>query len=192
MRGQRPPGNVHSTLRRRRGREIEVHQEHKTRRAREQWVCRARVAGETTARLRAQARCHVCRQLSHKPEPKPGQPPTAEVAPPLRAVRGYGGPGLVGVRVEVARMQADTAPKPARRRPLQHQRRCRRPRLRRVWRRSGGMGLVQQGGRGEKEPRQGQGREETREDRQRRLEAGQRWCQRRLRGKGRGRGSERW
>ena len=41
--------------------------------------------------------------MSHKPEPKPSQPP---------AVRGYGGPGLVGVRAEVARMQADAAPQP--------------------------------------------------------------------------------
>ena len=74
------------------------------------WELRARVAGETAARLRAQARCHVCRKMSHKPEPKPSQPPAAEVAPPPRAVRGYGGPGLAGVRVEVARMQAHTAP----------------------------------------------------------------------------------
>ena len=50
--------------------------------------------------------------MSHKPEPKPSQPPAAEVAPPPRAVRGYGGPGLAGVRVEVARMQADAAPQP--------------------------------------------------------------------------------
>ena len=43
---------------------------------------------------------------------KPSQSPAAEVAPPPRAVRGYRGPGLVGVRVEVACMQADTAPPP--------------------------------------------------------------------------------
>ena len=50
--------------------------------------------------------------MSHKPQPKPSQPPAAEVALPPRAVRGYGGPGLAGVRVEVARMQADAAPQP--------------------------------------------------------------------------------
>ena len=87
-----------------------MHQEHNTHRAREQWEWRARVAGEAAARLREQARCYVCRKMSHKPERKLSQPPAAEVAPPPRAVRGYGGPGLVGVRVEVARMQADTAP----------------------------------------------------------------------------------
>ena len=70
------------------------------------------MAGETTARLRAQARCHVCRKISHKPEPKPSQPPAAEVAQPPRAVRGHGGPGLAGVRVEVDRMQADAALQP--------------------------------------------------------------------------------
>ena len=90
-----------------------MHKEHNTRRAREQWEWRVRVAGETAARLRAQARCHVCRKMSHKPEPKPSQPPAAEVAPPPRAVRGYRGPGLVGVRAEVARMQADAAPQPS-------------------------------------------------------------------------------
>ena len=89
-----------------------MHQKHNTRRAREHWECRGRVAGEAAARLRAQGRCHVCRKMSHKPEPKTSQPPAAEVAPPPRAVRRYGGPGLVGVRVEVARMQADTAPQP--------------------------------------------------------------------------------
>ena len=74
--------------------------------------CRARVAGEAAARLRAHTRCRVCRKMSHKPEPKPSQLPAAKVAPPPRAVRGYEGPGLVGVRVEVARMQADSAPQP--------------------------------------------------------------------------------
>ena len=112
VRGQRPPGDVHSTRRRRRGRATAVHPEHNTRRARKQWDWRARVAGETAARLRAQARCHACRKMSHKPEPKSRQPPAAEVAPPPRAVRGCGGLGLVGVRVEVARMQAETAPQP--------------------------------------------------------------------------------
>ena len=112
VRGQRPPLIVHSTRRRRRGRGTAGHQEYNTRRAREQWEWEARVAGETAARLRAQARCHVCRKMSQKPEPKPSQPPAAEVAPPPRALRGYGGPGLTGVRVEVARMQADAAPQP--------------------------------------------------------------------------------
>ena len=50
--------------------------------------------------------------MSHKTERNPSQPPAVEVAPPPRAVRGYEGPGLVGVRIEVARMQADTAPQP--------------------------------------------------------------------------------
>ena len=70
--------------------------------------CMARVAGEAAARLRAQTRCHVCSKMSH--EPRPSQSPAAKVAPLPRAVRGYGGRGLVGVRVEVARMQADSAP----------------------------------------------------------------------------------
>ena len=74
--------------------------------------CKAQVAVEIAARLRAQTRCHVCRKMSHKPEPKPSQLPAAEVAPLPRAVSGYGGPGLVGVRVEMARMQADSAPQP--------------------------------------------------------------------------------
>ena len=47
-----------------------------------------------------------------KAEPKSSQLPTAEAAPPPRAVRGYGGPGLVEVRVNVARMQAASAPQP--------------------------------------------------------------------------------
>ena len=58
--------------------------------------CRARVAGEATARPRARTRCHVCRKMSQKPEPKSSQSPAAEVAPPPRAVRGYGGPGPWG------------------------------------------------------------------------------------------------
>ena len=61
------------------------------------------MAGEAATRLRAQSRYHVCRKMSHKPEPKRSQP---------QAVRGYGGPGLVGVTAEVGRMQADTAPQP--------------------------------------------------------------------------------
>ena len=61
------------------------------------------MVGEAAIGLRAQARYHVCRTLSHKPEPKPSQP---------LAVRGYGGPGLVGMRAEVARMQLATARPP--------------------------------------------------------------------------------
>ena len=72
--------------------------------------CRAPVGGEAAARIRAQTRCHVCSKMSH--EPRPSQSPAAEVPPPPRAVRGYGGPGLVRVRVQVARMQADSAPQP--------------------------------------------------------------------------------
>ena len=50
--------------------------------------------------------------MSHKPEPKPSQPPAGEVTPLPRAVTGYGGPRVAGVRVVVARMQADAAPRP--------------------------------------------------------------------------------
>ena len=50
--------------------------------------------------------------MSPKPEPKSSKSPAAEAAPPPRAVWGYGGPGLVGMRVDVARMQADSAPQP--------------------------------------------------------------------------------
>ena len=50
--------------------------------------------------------------MSHKPEPKSSQSPPAEAAPLPRAVRGYGGPGLVELRVDVAGMQADSAPQP--------------------------------------------------------------------------------
>ena len=74
--------------------------------------CRARVAGEATARPRARTRCHVCRKMSHKPEPKSSQSPAAEAAPLPPAVRGYRAPGLVGVRVDLARMQADSAAQP--------------------------------------------------------------------------------
>ena len=80
-----------------------MHQANNARQARDQWDRRTRVAGEAATGLRAQARYLVCRKMSHKPEPKPSQAP---------AVRGYGGPGLVGVRAEVARMQADAAPQP--------------------------------------------------------------------------------
>ena len=37
---------------------------------------------------------------------------TATATPPLQALRGFGGPGLVGVRVEVVRMQAAPPPPP--------------------------------------------------------------------------------
>ena len=50
--------------------------------------------------------------MSRKPEPKSSQSPAAEAAPPPRAVGGYGGPGLGGVRGDVARMQAAPAPQP--------------------------------------------------------------------------------
>ena len=70
--------------------------------------CKARVVGDAAARLRAQTRRHVCNKMSH--EPRPSQSPAAEVAPPRRAVRRYGLLELVGLRVEVARMQADSAP----------------------------------------------------------------------------------
>ena len=141
------------------------------------------MAGEAAMRLRDHARYHVCRRMSHKPELKPSQ---------LPAVRGYGGQGLVSVRAEVARMQADAAPQPPSPASSGHLRSRRRPRLRRVRRRSGGKGLGRQGGRGGKEPRRGQQREGTGEDRQRRVEAGRRWWQQRLRGRGRGWGSRRW
>ena len=69
-----------------------MHQQHNARRARQQWGWRAWLAGEAATRLRAQARYHVCRKMSHKPEPKPSQ--------------------LPAVKAEVARMQADAAPQP--------------------------------------------------------------------------------
>ena len=47
---------------------------------------------EAATERRAQARSHVCSPMSHKPDPKPSQPPA--------------------VRAEVARMQAGTAPQP--------------------------------------------------------------------------------
>ena len=50
--------------------------------------------------------------MTLKPEPKSSQLPAAEAAPPPRAVWGYREPGLVGVRVDLARMQADSAPQP--------------------------------------------------------------------------------
>ena len=169
VRGQRPHGSVHSTRRRGRGRGTAVHQEHNTRRAREQWHrggCRARQRGNRRHGSGAQTRCHVSSKMSHKP--RPSQSPAAEVAPPPRAVRGYGGPGLVGVRVEGWR----------------HPRRCRHPHRWRVRRRSSGKGLEQKGSRGKRRPRQGQEREETRDGRQRRMEGGRRWWQRQLRGRG--------
>ena len=55
------------------------------------------------------------RKMSRTPELKPPAPSpssAAAAAPPPRSVRGYGGPGLVGMRVDVARMQAAPAPQP--------------------------------------------------------------------------------
>ena len=150
-----------------------------------------RVEGEAAARLRAQARRHVCTKMSHKPEQRPSQLPAAEVASPPRAVRGYGGLGPVGVRVEVARLQADTAPQPPSPTSSATSAEVMSPSSPESPRRSGGKGLGRKGSRGEKKPRQGQGREETAEVRQRRVEAGHRWWQRKLRGRERGRGSER-
>ena len=69
--------------------EPQVYQEHNTGRAREQ---RAWVVGEAATGRRAQARSHVCSAMSHKPDPKPSQPPA--------------------VRAEVARMQAGAALQP--------------------------------------------------------------------------------
>ena len=50
--------------------------------------------------------------MSCTPEPKSSQLPAAEAATPPRALRGYGGPRLVGVRVDVACMQAAPASQP--------------------------------------------------------------------------------
>ena len=50
--------------------------------------------------------------MSRTPELKSSQLPAAEAAPPLRSVRGNGGLGRVGVRVDVAQMQAAPAAQP--------------------------------------------------------------------------------
>ena len=50
------------------------------------------MVGEAATRGRVQAQTHVCSAMSHKPDPKPSQPPA--------------------VRAEVARMQAGAAPQP--------------------------------------------------------------------------------
>ena len=50
------------------------------------------MVGEAATGRRAQARSHMCSAMSHKPDPKPSQPPA--------------------VRAEVARMQAGATPQP--------------------------------------------------------------------------------
>ena len=50
------------------------------------------MVGEAATGLRAQAQFHVCSTMSHKPDPKPSQPPA--------------------VRAEMARMQTGAAPQP--------------------------------------------------------------------------------
>ena len=80
---------------------------------------------------------------------------------------------------------------PPRRHPRRRLQTCRRPRLRRARRRSGGKGLGRQGGRGGKEPWWGREREGTREDRRRRGGTEQRGWWQGLRGKGRGSGKGR-
>ena len=47
-----------------------------------------------------------CRKMSHTPEPRSSPSLAAAATPPPQTVRGYGGPGLVGIRVDVAQMQA--------------------------------------------------------------------------------------
>ena len=51
-----------------------------------------------------------CRKMPHTPEPKSSPSAAAAAAPAPQTVRGYGGPGLVGVRVDVARMWAAPPP----------------------------------------------------------------------------------
>ena len=53
-----------------------------------------------------------CRKMSLTPEPKSSPPPAAAATPPPQAVQGCGGPGLVGVRVDVSQMQVAPAPQP--------------------------------------------------------------------------------
>ena len=75
---------------------------------------------------------------------------------------------LIGYNPKITELEVRTQPRsPPRRRPRRHPRRCRRPRLRRVRRRSGGKGLGRHGERGGKELRRGKEREGTGEDRQR-------------------------
>ena len=53
-----------------------------------------------------------CRKKSRTPEPKSSPSPAAAATPPPQAVQGYVGAELVGVSVDVARMQAAPAPQP--------------------------------------------------------------------------------
>ena len=53
-----------------------------------------------------------CRKMFHMPELKSSPSSAAASTPPAQTVRGYGGPGLVGVRVDMARMQAAPTPPP--------------------------------------------------------------------------------
>ena len=53
-----------------------------------------------------------CRKMSHTPDPKSSSSSAAAATPPPETVRGFGGPGFVGVRVNVARMQAAPPPLP--------------------------------------------------------------------------------
>ena len=53
-----------------------------------------------------------CRKMSDTPEPKSSPSSAAAASPRPQTVRGYRGPGLVVVRVDVARMQAAPAPQP--------------------------------------------------------------------------------
>ena len=157
-----------------------MHQEHNARRAREQWGWRAWVVGEAATGLRAQALYHVCRTMSNKPEPNPSQPP---------AVSGYGGPGLVGVRAEVARMQADAAlrpPSPASSATSAEVLSPSSPESPETVRWEGPWATGRQRGEGAVA-----GTGEVGEDRQRRVEAGRRRWQQGLKGEGRGRGSGR-
>ena len=50
-----------------------------------------------------------CRKMSHTPEPKSSRSSAAAATTPPQTMIGFQGPGLVGVRVDVARMQAAPA-----------------------------------------------------------------------------------
>ena len=45
-----------------------------------------------------------CRKMFHTPEPKPSLSSAMATTPPAQTMRGYGRPGLVMVRVNVARI----------------------------------------------------------------------------------------
>ena len=53
-----------------------------------------------------------CRKMSHTPESKSSLSLAAAATPPVQTVRVNGGPGLVGMRVGVARMQVAPPPQP--------------------------------------------------------------------------------